>query len=77
MASVLGLEARSAVSDRHCAPIGCRANVPDWSFFNRRLQCLIIVDLKLGKFTRADAGQMNLYLNYAREHWARRMRTRQ
>ena len=30
---------------------------------------LIIVDLKLGKFTPADAGQMNLYLNYAREHW--------
>jgi hypothetical protein len=29
----------------------------------------MIVDLKLGKFTHADAGQMNLYLNYAREHW--------
>jgi hypothetical protein len=27
------------------------------------------VDLKLGKFTHADAGQMNLYLNYARENW--------
>jgi YhcG PDDEXK nuclease domain len=26
--------------------------------------------LKIGKFTHADAGQMNLYLNYAREHWA-------
>ena len=26
-------------------------------------------DLKLGKFTHADAGQMNLYLNYAREKW--------
>jgi hypothetical protein len=25
--------------------------------------------LKLGKFTHADAGQMNLYLNYAREPW--------
>jgi hypothetical protein len=24
--------------------------------------------LKLGAFTHADAGQMNLYLNYAREH---------
>lgn len=41
----------------------------DLVFFHRRLQCLIIVDLKLGKFTHADAGQMNLYLNYAREHW--------
>jgi hypothetical protein len=23
----------------------------------------------VGKFTHADAGQMHLYLNYAREHW--------
>jgi hypothetical protein len=30
------------------------------------------VDLKLGKFTHADAGQMNLYLNYAREHWTQK-----
>jgi hypothetical protein len=27
-----------------------------------------VIDLKIGKFTHADAGQMNLYLNYAREH---------
>jgi hypothetical protein len=25
--------------------------------------------LELGKFTHADAGQMHLYLNYARENW--------
>lgn len=41
----------------------------DLVFFHRRLRALIIVDLKLGKFTHVDAGQMNLYLNYAREHW--------
>lgn len=41
----------------------------DLLFFHRRLRCLIIIDLKLGKFTHADAGQMHLYLNYAREHW--------
>jgi predicted nuclease of restriction endonuclease-like (RecB) superfamily len=41
----------------------------DLLFFHRRLRCLIIVDLKLGEFTHADAGQMHLYLNYAREHW--------
>lgn len=41
----------------------------DLLFFRRRLRCLILIDLKLGKFTHADAGQMNLYLNYAREHW--------
>jgi len=30
---------------------------------------LVVIDLKIGKFTHADAGQMHLYLNYAREHW--------
>jgi predicted nuclease of restriction endonuclease-like (RecB) superfamily len=42
----------------------------DLLFFHRKLRCLVIIDLKLGKFTHADAGQMHLYLNYAREHWA-------
>ena len=26
-------------------------------------------DLKVGAFSHADAGQMHMYLNYAREHW--------
>ena len=41
----------------------------DLLFFHRRLKCLVIIDLKVGKFSYADAGQMHLYLNYAREHW--------
>jgi YhcG PDDEXK nuclease domain/DUF1016 N-terminal domain len=41
----------------------------DLLFFHRRLRCLVVIDLKVGKFTHADAGQMNLYLNYVREHW--------
>ena len=41
----------------------------DLVFYHRRLRCLVIVDLKLGKFGHADAGQMYLSLNYAREHW--------
>ncbi len=41
----------------------------DLLFFHRRLRCLVVIDLKLGKFTHADAGQMHLYLNYAAEHW--------
>jgi predicted nuclease of restriction endonuclease-like (RecB) superfamily len=41
----------------------------DLIFFHRRLHCLVILDLKLGTFTHADAGQMHLYLNYASEHW--------
>ena len=41
----------------------------DLLFFHRRLRSLVIIDLKLERFTHADAGQMHLYLNYAREHW--------
>lgn len=41
----------------------------DLLFFHRKLRCLVVIDLKVDKFTHADAGQMHLYLNYAREHW--------
>lgn len=41
----------------------------DLILYHRRLRCLVIVDLKLGKFTHADAGQMHMYLNYASAHW--------
>ena len=41
----------------------------DLLFFHRRLRCLVIIDLKIGEFSHADAGQMNMYVNYAREHW--------
>ena len=41
----------------------------DLVFFHRRLRCLVIVDLKVGKFSYADAGQMHLYLNYAKANW--------
>jgi predicted nuclease of restriction endonuclease-like (RecB) superfamily len=40
----------------------------DLLLFHRRLKCLVVIDLKIGKFTHADAGQMSLYLTYAREH---------
>ena len=41
----------------------------DLLFFHRRLRCLVVIDLKVGRFSYVDAGQMHLYLNYAREHW--------
>ena len=41
----------------------------DLLFFHRRLSCLVVIDLKIGKFTHADAGQMHMYLNYVAEHW--------
>lgn len=43
----------------------------DLVFFHRRLRCMVIVDLKVGKFSYADAGQMHLYLNYAKANWMR------
>ncbi len=43
----------------------------DLLFFHRRLRCLVVIDLKIGSFTHADAGQMHFYLNYAKEHWVR------
>jgi predicted nuclease of restriction endonuclease-like (RecB) superfamily len=42
----------------------------DLVFFHRRLRCLVLFDLKLEELGHADVGQMNLYVNYAREHWA-------
>ena len=41
----------------------------DLLFFHRRLKCLVVIDLKVGRFSHADVGQMQLYLNYARAHW--------
>jgi predicted nuclease of restriction endonuclease-like (RecB) superfamily len=41
----------------------------DLVFYHRRLRCLVLIDLKLGRFTHADAGQMHTYLNYAVAHW--------
>lgn len=41
----------------------------DLVFYHRRLRCLVLIDLKLGRFTHADAGQMHTYLTYATEHW--------
>ena len=41
----------------------------DLLFFHRRLRALVLIELKLTKFTHEAAGQMHLYLNYAKEHW--------
>jgi hypothetical protein len=41
----------------------------DLVFFHRRLRSLIIIDLQVGELAHADIGQMNVYCNYAREHW--------
>lgn len=41
----------------------------DLLFFHRQLRCLVVIDLKIGEFSHADAGQMHMYLNYAAKHW--------
>lgn len=41
----------------------------DLLFFHRKLKCLVVIDLKVGRFTHADAGQMHLYLNFAKDNW--------
>jgi predicted nuclease of restriction endonuclease-like (RecB) superfamily len=40
----------------------------DLVFYHRILKCHILLDLKLGEFNHADAGQMNVYLNYYKEN---------
>ena len=42
----------------------------DLLLFHRRLRSLVVIDLKIGAFSPADAGQMNLYVNYAAQHLA-------
>jgi len=36
----------------------------DLVFYHRILKCHVLVDLKIGEFDHADAGQMMVYLNY-------------
>lgn len=36
----------------------------DLVFYNRHLKCFVLFDLKLGKLTHQDIGQMQMYVNY-------------
>ena len=36
----------------------------DLVFYNRLLQCYVLIDLKIGKITHQDLGQMQMYVNY-------------
>lgn len=37
---------------------------PDLVFYNRLLKCFVIIDLKMGKVTPQDIGQMQMYVHY-------------
>lgn len=39
----------------------------DLLLYHRILRCLVLIDLKIGEFNHADAGQMNFYLNWAKK----------
>ena len=36
----------------------------DLVFYNRLLQCFVLIDLKIGKLSNQDLGQMQMYVNY-------------
>lgn len=36
----------------------------DLAFYNRLLKCFVLIDLKIGKLTHQDIGQMQMYVNY-------------
>jgi predicted nuclease of restriction endonuclease-like (RecB) superfamily len=40
----------------------------DMVFYHKYLRCQVLIDLKIGKFSHQDAGQMNFYLNYFAEN---------
>jgi len=40
----------------------------DLVFYNRLLQCYVLLDLKIGKLTHQDLGQMQMYVNYFDRH---------
>lgn len=40
----------------------------DLVFYNRLLRCFVLVDLKIGKLTHQDLGQMQMYVNYYDRH---------
>jgi hypothetical protein len=40
----------------------------DLVFYNRLLRCHVVIDLKIGKLTHQDLGQMQMYVNYFDRH---------
>lgn len=40
----------------------------DLLFYHRRLKCIVVIELKIGKFTAADKGQVELYLRWLEKY---------
>lgn len=52
------------VARQYRITLGNKHYYVDLVFYHRILKCFVLVDLKIGKVTHADVGQMNMYLNY-------------
>lgn len=54
----------SFVASQQRLKIGLEYYYPDLIFYNRLAKCFVIVDLKIGKLSHQDIGQMQMYVNY-------------
>lgn len=54
----------SFVANQQRIKIGSEYYYPDLVFYNRLAKCFVIIDLKIGKLTHQDIGQMQMYVNY-------------
>ena len=52
--------------------IGNKHDYIDLVFYQRRLRCHVLIDLKTRPFTHGDAGQMNFYLNWWKKNGVER-----
>lgn len=52
----IGRQVRFTFDDKHFRV--------DLVFYNRILQCFVLIDLKIGEITHQDLGQMQMYVNY-------------
>lgn len=53
----------SFVASQQRIKIGAEYYYPDLIFYNRLARCFVIFDLKIGKLTHQDIGQMQMYVN--------------
>ncbi len=54
----------SFVASQQRIKIGLEYYYPDLIFYNRLAKCFVIIDLKIGKLSHQDIGQMQMYVNY-------------
>ena len=57
----------SFVASQQRVKIGAEYYYPDLVFYNRLARCFVIIDLKIGKLSHQDIGQMQMYVNYYRK----------